>query len=186
MIINIHGFTGHGANSKYDWLKANVPDQEIVAPDLDYVATPPEEILKTLSNLVGSAIATPTVQELFVLGSSLGGFFARLLNIIYPLVPTILINPTLCPFIPLRGLIDDKAYLALFARLTFQDDANPPQGLHVIVGKADDLIDHAHLTKPLLPPNLKTYYEIPGGVHRLVLTEEVGAILRSILFSKSG
>ncbi|MDR2140402.1 MAG: hypothetical protein LBR11_01170 [Deltaproteobacteria bacterium] len=185
MIINLHGFTGHGTNSKYDWLKANLPEREIFAPDLNYAATPPEEILSFLAERVSSYLATspPDSPKLGILASSLGGFFGRCLNLLFPTVRTVLINPALTPFILLRDQLDCRAYLALFARLTFTDDDLPLElnQLRVIIGEQDELLDHERLTRPLLPPNFNHVQVIQGGVHRLQLTPEVGALLMSFL-----
>jgi predicted esterase YcpF (UPF0227 family) len=186
MIINIHGFAGRGANSKYEWLKANLPGRRIIAPDIRYVATPPEEILSFFVAKIHSflSIPDPGSPGLVVLGSSLGGFFARCLNVMFPQIVVILINPALAPFVTLRGLLNDRAYLSLFSRLTFHDDeANADERLlNVIVGDSDELIDHERLTKPLLPPNLKNYTVIKGGQHQLELNAEVAAALRLALF----
>ncbi|MDR1872498.1 MAG: hypothetical protein LBS60_11375 [Deltaproteobacteria bacterium] len=183
MIINLHGFTGHGANSKYDWLKANLPNQPIFAPDLDYKKETPERIFGFLEEKVRSFLANPAISEVAILGSSLGAFFARSLNIVFPMITTVLINPALAPFITLRGLVDSRAYLALFARLTFLDDDLLAESLklHLIIGDQDELINHEVLTKPLLPPNLTNIHVIKGGTHRLRLTPEVGAILKDRL-----
>ncbi|MDR1777965.1 MAG: hypothetical protein LBR31_09090 [Desulfovibrio sp.] len=180
MIINIHGFTGNGDNTKSRWLKANIVQHEIFSPTIDYAASNPESILELLSNKISSCPGTDSPR---VLGSSLGAFYARCLNLLFPETTTVLINPALVPFLTLRGRIDCKAYLALFARLAYRDDAmsNEKSRLHVIIGDSDELIDHEHMTKPLLPPNFQRIHVIRGGRHRLELTPEVGGILKSIL-----
>jgi predicted esterase YcpF (UPF0227 family) len=181
LIINIHGFTGRGANSKYDWIKANLPERSIFAPDIDYSQTPPGQILDFLADRVREKATD--LNNIAILGSSLGGFFGRCLNLIFPTVKTVLINPCLAPFISLRGYIDVKAYLALFASLAYQDDELPPEKsrLYVIIGDSDELIDHKILTTPLLPPNFPNLALIKGGVHRLVLTGQAHQYLKDYL-----
>jgi pimeloyl-ACP methyl ester carboxylesterase len=185
MIINIHGFTGSGDNTKYRWLKAHVPHHEIHSPTFDYAAVSPESILQQLADKVSAHMEAqpPGAAPLHALGSSLGGFFARCLNLLFPQITTVLINPSLVPFLTLRGYIDCKAYLALFARLAYRDDtlAGEQSRLRVIIGDSDELINHELLTKPLLPPDFRRLYIIGGGRHQLELTPEVGGILKSIL-----
>jgi hypothetical protein len=185
MIINIHGFTGSGGNTKYRWLKAHVPHHEIHSPTFDYATLSPESILQRLADKVTAHVETQPsgVAALYALGSSLGGFFARCLNLLFPQMTTVLINPSLAPFLTLRGYIDCKAYLALFTRLAYRDDtlAGGQSRLRVIIGDSDEIINHEILTKPLLPPDFRQLYVIRGGKHRLELTPEVGGILKSIL-----
>ncbi|MDR1651364.1 MAG: hypothetical protein LBR87_06230, partial [Synergistaceae bacterium] len=54
------------------------------------------------------------------------------------------------------------------------------KNLHVLLGKEDELINHAVLTKPLLPAGCRVY-EFEGGTHRLEFTPEVEAVLRGII-----
>ncbi|MDR2669723.1 MAG: hypothetical protein LBC14_07215 [Desulfovibrio sp.] len=183
MIINIHGFTGNGDNSKYRWLTANIRNREFFSPTLDYCRRSPESILRQLHECASSYLLSrpASAPGLSILGSSLGAFFARCLNLLFPQAMTVLINPALAPFLTLREYIDCKAYLTLFAKFAYLDDDMRDTGrLHVIIGDADELIDHARMTKPLLPQGFKQYHIIRGGVHRLELTPEVGGILRSV------
>ncbi|MDR2123799.1 MAG: hypothetical protein LBP38_02305 [Desulfovibrio sp.] len=183
MIINIHGFTGSGDNSKYRWLAANIRNREIFSPTLDYCGRSPESILRLLEKRASSYLGSGPAgaPRLYVLGSSLGAFFARCLNLLFPEATTVLINPALAPFLTLRGYIDCKAYLALFAKFAYLDDAAGDDArLHVIIGDADELIDHERMTKPLLPQGFKQLYVIRGGMHRLELTPEVEDVLKSV------
>ena len=185
MIINLHGFTGSGDNTKFKWLKANISNHAIFSPTFDYAALNPQAILEQLSDKVSSYQESwsPGCSNLYVLGSSLGAFFARCLNLLFPEVTTVLINPALCPFLVLRGRIDCGAYLAILARIAYRDDKLPDEQskLHVILGDSDEVIDHERMTKPMLPPCFKRIYTIKGGSHRLELSSEVCTILKSIL-----
>ncbi|MDR0826306.1 MAG: hypothetical protein LBN33_00275 [Desulfovibrio sp.] len=188
MIINIHGFTGSGNNSKYRWLQDNIQDHEIYSPTFDYSSQSPQGILDRLSEKVACCSQTKSddLTGLYVLGSSLGAFFARCLNLLYPKLTTVLINPALAPFLPLRGYIDCRAYLALLANLAYADDnLGDESRLYVIMGDADEVINHEKMTRPLLPPNFKRIYVIRGGVHRLDLGHEVSGILKSIFGNKT-
>jgi predicted esterase YcpF (UPF0227 family) len=187
MIINIHGFTGNGDNSKYKWLAANIRNREFFSPTIDYRERSPESILRqlqarALSYLEENARGAP---GLHILGSSLGAFFARCLGLLLPEATTVLINPALAPFLTLSEHLDRKAYLALFAKFAYpDDDAGAGDRLHVIIGDSDELIDHEKMTKPLLPPDFKHLYVVRGGTHRLEPTPEVGDILKSVFMQR--
>jgi predicted esterase YcpF (UPF0227 family) len=183
MIINIHGFTGNGDNTKYRWLAANIRNHEFFSPTVDYCRRSPASILRQLHDRAAAYLRDRPADApgLYVLGSSLGAFFARCLNLMLPDAVTVLINPALVPFLTLRGHIDCKAYLALFAKFAFRDDDAGDGGrLHVIIGDSDELIDHEKMTRPLLPPDCKRIYVVKGGTHRLYPTPEVGDILKSV------
>jgi predicted esterase YcpF (UPF0227 family) len=176
MIINIHGLDSSGANSKYEWLRQNAPEHEIWSPDIDYRNSAPTKILDFLTNRIPEKKG-----DVYVLGSSMGGFFARMINQIYPDVTAILINPALTPFLGLRGQIDCKGYIELAARYAYSDDA-AWHNLHVIAGDADELIDHRRVTLPMLPPDFDAIYWIKGGTHQMsVFSPEIDSALRKIL-----
>jgi predicted esterase YcpF (UPF0227 family) len=176
MIINIHGMDSGGANSKYEWMRQNAAGHEIWSPDIDYRSSPPNEILDFLKKGVPAE-----KTDVFAVGSSMGGFFARIINQIYPDVTAILINPSLTPFIGLRGQIDCKGYIELAARYAYSDDA-AWRNLHVIAGDADELIDHKRVTAQMLPPGFDAIYWIKGGNHRMsVFSPEIDPVLRKIL-----
>jgi predicted esterase YcpF (UPF0227 family) len=188
MIINIHGFGGRGDNSKYKWLCENAGHHEIYSPTLDYVSENPGNILSHLSNRISLLWQTNSedAADVCVVGSSLGGFFARRLNQIYPGVTAILINPSLAPFLTARNRLpvhQCQGYLNLLAEYAYEDD--PEYGnkyrLHVIIGDSDEVIDHERMTKPLLPTSFDQLYTIKGGTHQLEITPEVDAILRSVI-----
>jgi len=181
MIINIHGLASSGDNSKFAWLKANVPGREIYSPTFDYTLQTPRSVLDTL---IGHASGAE-----YVLGSSLGGFFAALLNRIFPRLVTVLINPAFVPFLSL-GSVDGlpvgmcKRYHELFGLYYYENsdsyyEKRGQDNLHVLLGSDDDLLRHDVITKPLLPDRCRVY-DIAHGTHRLEFTPEVNGILRSI------
>jgi predicted esterase YcpF (UPF0227 family) len=181
MILNLHGFHGQGQNSKYDWLKVNRPEREIHAPNFDYAKMAPDDILTSLIAWINSNVQK--YPHLSILASSLGGFFGRAINILYPKLNTILINPCLAPFITLRGQLNDRAYFAFLAQFAFQDDHLTPEEsrLRVLIGDQDELIDHARLTRPFLPLNFPGFDVVKGGAHLLPLVGEADRLLNSIL-----
>ena len=176
MIINIHGLYSNGENSMYAWLKENAPGHEIWSPTIKYEDTNAHDVLSLIIENI------PDERTgVWVMGSSLGGFFARIVNQIFQDVTAILINPSLAPFIGLRGVVDCQGYLELAARYLYSDDKNW-RNLHVIVGDSDELIDHEQMTVKMLPPGFDALHWIRGGTHRMpVSSPEISAILKNIL-----
>ena len=197
MILNIHGFKGEGDNSKYKWLCKNAPCHEIYSPTFDYESEHPYNILEHLLNRI-SSYHRKTTNGVYVVGNSLGGFFARRVNQISG-VTALLINPSLAPFLTLRGHLNDnqcQAYLNMLAKYAYEDEYgydcehgyryDNRECLNVIIGDSDELIDHEILTKPLLPPRFKNLHTIPGGTHHLDMTPEVENIFRSVIQTPEG
>ena len=176
MIINIHGLGSNGENSKYAWLRENAPGREIWSPTIDYAGAGAREILDFLTGHLPE-----DKRDVFVVGSSMGGFFARIINQMYQDAAAILINPALAPFIGLRGVVDCQGYLDLAAKYAYSDDKNW-LNVSVIAGDADELIDHGKVTLQLLPPGFDAIRWIRGGTHQMpVSSPEISAILRKSL-----
>jgi predicted esterase YcpF (UPF0227 family) len=188
VIINIHGFRGEGNNSKYKWLCANIPRHAIYSPTFDYVNENPRSILEHLLNRVMSYLRENPGNPMgvYVVGNSLGGFFARCINQAYPGVTALLVNPSLAPFLRLwkdLAIHQRQAYLDLCAKYAYSDeyeDGNHER-LHVIIGDSDELIDHETITKPLLPSYCKNIYTIRGGTHHLGMTPEAENIFKRVI-----
>ena len=126
---------------------------------------------------------------MYIVGNSMGGFFARSVNQILPNVTALLVNPALAPFLLLREHLGDsqcRSYLDLFSKYAYKDESANRERLHVIIGDSDEAIDHDKLTKPLLPENFKNLYTICGGTHVLEMTPEVEDIFRSVIKTPEG
>ena len=125
----------------------------------------------------------------YIVGNSMGGFFARLVNQILPGVTALLINPSLAPFLTLREHLGESQcqnYFNLLAKNAYKDEYSNRERLHVIIGDSDEVIDHEKLTKPLLPMNFKNLYTIRGGTHNLIMTPEVEDIFTSVIKTPEG
>ncbi|MCL2684334.1 MAG: hypothetical protein FWE55_03735 [Synergistaceae bacterium] len=176
MIINIHGLGSSGGNSKYEWLKENAAGHEIWSPTIRYEGMNAHDVLSHISDNIPNGRT-----GVCIIGSSLGGFFARIINQMFQDVTAILINPALAPFIALRGVVDCQGYLEIAARYLYSDDTNW-RNLHVIAGDSDELIDHEQITVKMLPPGFDAFHWIRGGTHQMpVSSPEISAILRDIL-----
>ncbi|MDR2529464.1 MAG: hypothetical protein LBD04_10715 [Synergistaceae bacterium] len=189
MIINIHGFGGEGNNSKYRWLCENFPRHAIYSPTFHYGTEEPGGILEHLKNKAEACRRENPGSEtsVYVVGNSLGGFFAWLLNQAYPRVPAILINPSLVPFLNLWDRIPERLcrmYLKLTASRVCEEGGG--DRLHVIVGDADEHIDHERMTRPMLPTHFKNLHVIKGGTHQLEMTPETETVFRTVIQAPEG
>ncbi|MGB5918313.1 YqiA/YcfP family alpha/beta fold hydrolase [Arcobacter sp.] len=86
MIIYIHGFASSGLGDKAALFKEYF-DEELISPSLSYV---PSLAINTLEQLIESYLALE--QEVYLVGSSLGGYYAIYLANKYNL-KAVLINP---------------------------------------------------------------------------------------------
>ncbi|MEA2016832.1 MAG: YqiA/YcfP family alpha/beta fold hydrolase [Campylobacterota bacterium] len=98
MIIYIHGFGGSGEGSKAKAFREYFKTKEkgFIAPSLSYV---PELAIKTLEELIESY-----EEDVALIGSSLGGFYAAYLSQKYNL-KTVLLNPSIYPSKTLKNYI---------------------------------------------------------------------------------
>lgn len=152
-ILNIHGYKGSSHNSAYKALKALGCD--VISPDIDYDKLSPEE---TLGMLYRCAV---NIKVGFIVGSSLGGFYAAVISARLGM-PVILINPCLLPFLSLRKLGyegDIKPFIPMFGELSGLDVSKT----HTIVGGCDEVLDTHGFTAALLGDG--HYKVIPDGKH---------------------
>ena len=98
MIIYIHGFGGSGQGSKAKAFREyfNSIGESFIAPSLSYV---PELAINTLEELIASYD-----KDVYLIGSSLGGFYAIYLSSKHNL-QAVLLNPSVNPRITLNRAI---------------------------------------------------------------------------------
>lgn len=89
-VLNLHGFMGKADNRTYSALRKLLPKENLVSPHIDYMKEHPSNLLKRLGKIVSEEKVD------FVIGQSLGGFFAVRLAATYGL-KCILTNPCLYP-----------------------------------------------------------------------------------------
>ncbi|MDL2264582.1 hypothetical protein LJC31_08020 [Synergistaceae bacterium OttesenSCG-928-I11] len=133
---------------------------------------------KILKNAVES-------RSIYCISSSLGGFFARCLNLQFPFITSIMINPSLSPFLSLRKYGVKKTILYQYVRLFerfYNANEDGFDNLFAILGDSDEVIDHENSTKLLLPYGFDEHiHTIKGGTHQLEITDEVASILKNII-----
>ena len=84
-ILNLHGFMGEADNKNYKALCSMIAPENIISPQLKYMETSPEKLLKQLTDMVCS-------DDLIFVGQSLGGWYADKLSRKFRR-PCILTNP---------------------------------------------------------------------------------------------
>lgn len=179
MILNIHGFNSDGNNRNYNFLKTEYPNRKIISPTFNYNEENPYNILDSLQNYIKLQREFEKPINL-VVGSSIGGFFAYCLCAMYD-VKTILINPSLMPFINLFTKYNVsqticKKYIELFNKYVYL-----PNNINyeIILSNHDEIIDHASITKTVIG-NSK-YIHFVEGTHKMELTDEVKTIIKNII-----
>ena len=151
MFINIHGFGGQGENTKYLWLRKTYPEEEIFCPTFDYTTAHPEEVLSRYEAEVRAQVKAG--RSVRIVGTSWGGFFAYCLNALFPNLPTVLVNPSLNPYLSRRyaELNHDLLleYVGVLGRhMLRHSDAS----CAVIIGSRDEVIPHEVVTIPIFAP----------------------------------
>ena len=153
-ILNIHGYGGSPHNAAYAALEA-VGCGSITSLAIDYDKETPAQLFDRLRE----AIAENKIG--YIVGTSLGGFFAAVLSAELHL-PVILINPCLMPFLhlPRLGFAGDvRQFIPLFAKLTALDT----DCVSCIVGDADEVIDTHDVTERLVGNS--RFRRVLGGKH---------------------
>ena len=153
-VLNIHGYHGSPENVPHRTLK-DLKCETVVSPEIDYDSESPESVLNRLRYYVSHKFID------FIVGTSLGGFYAAVLAAEFDL-PVILINPCLMPFLHLPRLGykgDIEPFISMFGTLTDMNEEN----VCCIVGDADEIIDSHDLTERMF--GNERFRRIPEGKH---------------------
>ena len=182
MIVNIHGFESSGENSNYKWLKENY-QCEIYSPTFDYRNTNPRIVLKTLRDKINAVQRADASEPVCIVGSSLGGFFANILSVIFPNARTVMLNPSLLPFLTLGKKHDlpvwiRKEYASLVAEYVYEHPSY--DNVMVLLSDEDEEINHEVLTLPMLPKSFRNVHTV-HATHRMEISEEIGDMIKKFL-----
>ena len=147
MIIYIHGFGGSGEGSKAKAFRRyfNSMGEPFIAPSLSYV---PELAVKTLEELIGSYR-----EEVSLIGSSLGGYYATYLAKNMYVRNVALLNPSVHPTVTLGRAVgdapnfyDESSYKWTQKHLEMLKKYETTQiekhKLMLLVQKGDELLDY--------------------------------------------
>jgi len=151
MIIYIHGFGSHGNGSKAKQFREYFKsiDENFIAPSLSYV---PELAIATLKELIASYHG-----EVYLIGSSLGGFYATYLSQLPEVKKVVLINPATKPMQTLSRALGDapnfydrstfswtQKYLDMLKQYeySFRERAWEVENFFVLLQKGDETLNY--------------------------------------------
>ncbi len=167
MIIFIHGFGSSGFSFKADRIREYFQDREsLLAPSLSYV---PKLAIQTLEEIIEYGL---TRERVCLIGSSLGGYYARYLSDKYD-IKAVLVNPALNADIRLSqesGMATNYYDLTKFEWSSshieqlkaLKIEKSNEKNLMLMLQKGDEVIDHREALEML--PNAKLILE-DGGDH---------------------
>ncbi len=150
MLVYIHGFNSSGQSSKAvilrDWFARTGQAEHCVTPDLPHR---PAEALALLEHIIAGYPA----QQVKLVGSSLGGFYATVLSERLG-VKSVLINPAVHPQILMRAALgpqrfyhSDETYTFTEAHLAEMAEMAPaslthPERVLLLVETGDEVLDY--------------------------------------------
>lgn len=174
MIVYLHGFNSGGSSGKATWLRQHLPDLAVLSPT--YPTHDPDRAPEFLRDYFARVRREHTNDnKLLLVGSSLGGFWARHLAAELN-AGMVLINPGIHPDVDLLDVVGPntneatgepyvltEAQVKAFARVK-QSHCDPKIPTLLLLDEADELLDYRVA---------QSYYRgcgkiivYPGGSHR--------------------
>ena len=192
MLLYLHGFNSSPQSKKaletVRWMKLNTPDIEFCCPQLSPYAS---EAMDTLKALVEAYFPEPV----YLVGSSMGGFFATCLVEQYNL-PAVLINPAVNPSSGLHSWLGENRNFITGERWFFEPqhieqyrDLNPQQikcqkNYKILLQTGDEVLDYRHAQERYRGCAIET--EV-GGDHSFVdYQQHIPAILKFLTHVQTG
>jgi hypothetical protein len=176
-IIYIHGFNSAGYGEKINHLRKAFGDENVITPTLP---PNPEKAIKLLEYLVGKM----KDDDLYLVGTSLGGYYALYLTNKYK-VPSVIINPSLKPYDSLKDQVGTqtnyktdevyefkKEYIDFLKNIEFskEDLEKNKDKIFVYLDEEDELLDSKETAEYFKDFYVKMY---PGGNHRFSHMKEL-------------
>lgn len=173
MIVYLHGFNSSGGSAKAAWLRAHLPDVPVLSPT--YPAHLADEAVRALREYFGRVRREhPQDRKLLLVGSSMGGFWARYL------APELhagmaLINPAMHPETDLLNLVGVNRNLATGEEYVLTQEQVRALGRYrvpacsrdvptlVLLDEADELLDYREAQAYYRDCGRVIVY--PGGSH---------------------
>ena len=181
MIISIHDIGRNGRGTHYEWLRANAGG-EIYSPDLEYGRCSPLATFERLrSRLSMYEKTTPEGEPVRIVGFGYGGFYAHLLHAGRYNIQTVLVDPLLIPFAPIRfsaSPADMEALAKLMTDGFFDYEYGFKENLHVICTGGRDGGAFEEQIRCVLPPSFKHFYRVRDAGD---LNGAAGKILKKLL-----
>ena len=180
MIVYLHGFNSLGWGNKSKTIAKNY-DGEVFAPD--YPAHDPDKAITFLQQYL-SALKQKNLDtnEILLVGSSMGGFYANWLAQTYG-YKCVLINPSITPWVTLTQYIGENSKFESNEKYTFTkemlaasktyafDPANTRKVSRlVLLDKGDELLDYRETEN--LFKHIAKIITYENGDHRFAHMEE--------------
>jgi len=152
MIVYLHGFNSAGTSAKAAWLRQHLPDITVLSPS--YPVHVADEAPKVVREYIAQARAErPEDKKLLLVGSSMGGFWARYLA---PELGAgmVLINPAMHPERDLLNVVGVNKNFATGEEYVLTEGqvralgryqvphCNPKVPTLVLLDEADELLDY--------------------------------------------
>lgn len=191
MLLYLHGFNSSPQSKKAieteRWLQLNAPNIKFFCPQLSpYAST----VMQSLAELIEAYLPQP----IYLVGSSMGGFFATCLSEQYNL-PAVLINPAVNPGSGLHSWLGENSNFMTGERWVFEprhikeySDLNPQQikrlqNYKILLQTGDEVLDYRHAQKRYIGCAIET--EV-GGDHSFVdYQRHIPAILKFLTHVKT-
>lgn len=183
-VLYIHGFNSAGYGDKINYLKRAFGPRNIISPTLDY---DPREAVYQLEFLTQ---AIKEKDRLYIVGTSLGGFYALFLSSKYR-VPSVLINPSIDPYNSLKNQVGHQTNFKTQESYTFTqehleslrsfyvDNLELLKDLvYVYLDEDDELLDSRKTAEYFNGFYVVVY---PGGNHRFTHMQELIEDFKRIL-----
>lgn len=186
-IIYLHGFASSGKSPKIDALRAEFGDKNVIAPDLPM---DPLAVIEQVSDLIVETIYESNGDYPVLVGTSLGGFYARYLSLAFG-ARCILINPSYEPSISLRQKLGvnknystgaefevNESQLVTMAGMESYIERNSDASLVTLLQAADDNVVDAD--KAFENIDCRRRVLLPTGGHRFDSPDAISEIIKAI------
>ncbi len=168
MILYIHGFGGNGESFKAKVAKRHFKNEGLLAPSLSHI---PDLTVGTLKDIV--EFFKDRGERVFLMGSSLGGFYALYLSELYSL-KAVLINPALNAPERLKRAVPEAVNYYDGSRFEWREEhanmlkkyevsPSSQKNILLMLQKGDEVLDYRDALKRLKEANLILE---EGGNHR--------------------
>lgn len=176
-IISLHGFASDGNGNKPNTLREAFPEYEIISPTL---SIEPNIALQEVVKLINEN----SNNKIYLVGSSLGGFYALFLSHIFN-ISCFLVNPSLKPWITLKSKIGmnkrfntdeefnfTEEYLSQLESMSSRIDYENilSQHLNFFLAIDDETLDHLNIENEFRTARTIKYYQ--GVGHRFTKFKE--------------
>lgn len=186
-LLVLHGFNSAGTTGKADVLRAAFPHLEVISPTYCHDPNAACHVIEAAARQ-----ALERDSRLAVLGTSLGGFYARWLAAKLG-VPAVLINPAMDPAVTLREALGwntnfktgerylfEQAQLQRLSDFYLPEDA-PSRPALVLLDMNDELLDSNKTLAFFANRPATRVAAFPGGEHRFAHLDEAIPEIRTFL-----